>query len=741
MSYKKIQFTICILTILLISVLFYSTIQESELKLERNLYNVSSLFTPTHYSFDGMEFMDYSDDIDFLNLSYDELYVYGQVQFTGHTNKLILIKSVNAIINLYDSNGFFRNGIPVTKTNNTLVTTDYDMTFLNLGDYKGQFVMFHILKDKLTHNMFLHSYNAISQDNLYDYIVNFLQTHFVFIGIALGCIFLVFTVMFYRIYKPYYFGILTILLTYVVILYVSNTSYLKYSLYPSEYFWFYLSQIIVLMLNTVVYSYICFLERLEIRKLSKSFIYGSMAATVVILRSISSTSLNADTLQKDVAIGLIIFIIFNFILFVKIFVSNIKYIKERTVFKNVLSMKKIFLCCILFFMSFVNLYMMANNLNLITNNQLFKYSSASFLFLYSVTIIIVSTHLGILKFNFNETPKLLANSRSIVNNLNKHQNLLYSKDSTEDFILTVFKSAEELCGCKLSGYYLITDKNHIKKVIQGYGKFENLKNVDYFKVNIKQKYNAKKGWHIFSETKRYEQFKAELCVLPDKTLKPNDVLLLNTFFNIAYDVIFNFILLQNMFDDEKQLVYSLTEISEIRSKETGSHIKRVSKYCEIIGRKYGLDDENVDLLVTASKMHDLGKLNIPDEILHKPGKLTNDEFSIMKTHALAGYSILYNCTGKYLEASKLIAKNHHEKFNGKGYYGISGYEIDLFSRIVAIADVFDALAFKRCYKEAWKIELIVEFFKKERGEHFDPDLVDIFLDSVDEFVEVQNEYK
>lgn len=190
---------------------------------------------------------------------------------------------------------------------------------------------------------------------------------------------------------------------------------------------------------------------------------------------------------------------------------------------------------------------------------------------------------------------------------------------------------------------------------------------------------------------------------------------------------------------QQDVIYRMGEIAESRSKETGNHVRRVAEYSRLLAQKYGLEQKEADLIAIASPMHDIGKVGIPDAILLKPGKLDNVEWEIMRTHAMLGYTILQNSSRPLLQAAAIIAKEHHEKYNGSGYpVKLSGENIHLYARIVAVADVFDALSHDRCYKKAWTDEAIFEFFEKERAEHFDPTLVDLFLSSKDEFLAIRD---
>ena len=179
---------------------------------------------------------------------------------------------------------------------------------------------------------------------------------------------------------------------------------------------------------------------------------------------------------------------------------------------------------------------------------------------------------------------------------------------------------------------------------------------------------------------------------------------------------------------------------EYKSEVTGQHVKRVSEYTRILASGLGLSDEETNLLRVASMMHDVGKINIPSSILDKPGKLTAEEFDVIKTHVTVGEKLMEKAPGEMMEKARVIAKQHHEKWNGKGYLGMKGKEIDIAARIVALADVFDALVSKRPYKDAFPIEKAVQIIVEDRGEHFDPCVVDCFIANLDEFVKTKESY-
>jgi len=201
-------------------------------------------------------------------------------------------------------------------------------------------------------------------------------------------------------------------------------------------------------------------------------------------------------------------------------------------------------------------------------------------------------------------------------------------------------------------------------------------------------------------------------------------------------------LISEIEDTQKEMIYLMGTIGEYRSRETANHVRRVAHYAKIFASYYGLSEDEIDLVKEASPMHDIGKVGITDAILHKPGKLTEEEFCIMKEHATFGYEILQHSKRPLLQAAAIIAREHHEKYDGTGYpRGLKAEEIHIFGRIVAMADVFDALGSKRSYKNAWDDERIFQYFKDRRGKQFDPDLVDIFFEHLDEFFEIREKFK
>ncbi len=207
---------------------------------------------------------------------------------------------------------------------------------------------------------------------------------------------------------------------------------------------------------------------------------------------------------------------------------------------------------------------------------------------------------------------------------------------------------------------------------------------------------------------------------------------------IAYE---NIDLHQEVEETQREIVYMLGEAVETRSKETGNHVKRVAEISKVLALGYGLDEETAEIIKLASPLHDVGKIGIPDAILNKPGKHTPEEWEIMKTHAILGYDMLKSSNKRILQASAIIARDHHERWAGGGYpFNISGEKIHLFGRITAIADVFDALGNERCYKKAWPRDQIFALLQEERGKQFEPRLVDVLMSKLDEIDDICARY-
>ena len=186
------------------------------------------------------------------------------------------------------------------------------------------------------------------------------------------------------------------------------------------------------------------------------------------------------------------------------------------------------------------------------------------------------------------------------------------------------------------------------------------------------------------------------------------------------------------------LVQRLGRAAEYKDTDTGEHIVRMSQYSKVLALGIGMSENQAELLHQAAPMHDVGKIGIPDAILLKPGKLSVTEFEHMKEHALIGAKILANSSSPLLQLAHRLAIEHHEKWDGSGYpYGLKGDEISIEGRIIAVADVFDALTSKRPYKDAWSVEKTISHMKEQAGSHFDPAIIDLLVDKLDEILTIK----
>ncbi len=305
------------------------------------------------------------------------------------------------------------------------------------------------------------------------------------------------------------------------------------------------------------------------------------------------------------------------------------------------------------------------------------------------------------------------------------KNVIFSKTDLNGVIIHVSEAF-----CKISGY---TKKELI-------GKNHNIiRHPDMTKETFKYLWDClKKGEKVNLEIKNRKKdggyYWVEAEFEPYYDLKGNLV----GYSAVRKDITAN----KDIEDIQREIIFTMGTIGESRSKETGNHVKRVAEYSYLLAKLSGLSEEECELLKQASPMHDIGKVAIPDSILHKTNKLTKLELEIMKTHSIKGHELLKGSDRPLLKMASIIALEHHEKWNGDGYpTGLKEEEISIYGRITAICDVFDALGSDRCYKKAWIDEEIFAFLKDEKGKHFDPKLVEIFFENLEEFIFIRNKYQ
>jgi len=223
--------------------------------------------------------------------------------------------------------------------------------------------------------------------------------------------------------------------------------------------------------------------------------------------------------------------------------------------------------------------------------------------------------------------------------------------------------------------------------------------------------------------------------------EPSDVRLVKLFCRNVTIAFENLSLQKEVRESQRQLIMLLTAAIEERSLELRNHVQRVSEYSMLLGRLLGLPEDGIEALGIAAAMHDLGKIAIPDAILNKPGELSGDERRLMETHVERGERMLKGQQSELLRQSQTVVGQHHEHWNGNGYpRGLAGESVHLYGRIVGLADVFDALSTRRCYKEPWPLEQVVDYLQQQRGQQFEPQLVDLFLENLEQFLIIQTRF-
>lgn len=333
----------------------------------------------------------------------------------------------------------------------------------------------------------------------------------------------------------------------------------------------------------------------------------------------------------------------------------------------------------------------------------------------------VRTHLELfhaknaLKFKLDEQLALLEQYKRVVD-----KNSIVSKTDTKGIITYVNDKF-----CEITGYSR-------EELI---GKSHNIVRCECMpKLFYKEMWDtikAKKSWNGILRNKRKDGtvYSVDAMVMP--ILDTNGEVV--EYISSRHDVTEIFELKDELAQTQSEVLYTLGELGETRSKETGAHVKRVAELSYFLAKHYGLSEQEAELLRSASPMHDIGKVAIPDSILLKPAKLDTDEWMTMQKHTTYGYEIFKISQRPLLQAAAIISHEHHEKWDGSGYpRAIAGEDIHIFGRITALADVFDALRSDRVYKEAWSCEDTLTFIKEQRGKHFEPKLVDLFFENLDE---------
>ena len=353
----------------------------------------------------------------------------------------------------------------------------------------------------------------------------------------------------------------------------------------------------------------------------------------------------------------------------------------------------------------------------------------------------------------------LDNSRKGLQRIIQASTNIFSTHSLENFIQGVLQQLTSVIGSGDEVAMYMTNSLMLRvspleqenqmKVLAAQGEFENAlgKNVfdvipqdlqQAFKEAISTKSIVYKGNYIVAYCSSRFSHTSLLYVsgLP-KPIGDVDKKMVEIFsqnVQIAYE---NLQLQIDLEDTQRELVYRLGDAVEQKSNETGNHVKRVALISYLLAQKYGLSDKEAEIIRNAAPLHDVGKVGTPDRILHKPGKLDNGEWVIMKAHTEIGYKILEGSERPIIQAGAIISLEHHENWDGSGYPdGKKGEGIHIFGRIVSMADVYDALRHKRCYKGSWTKKQTLEFIQSQKSIKFDPKLVDIICLCADEIEKI-----
>ena len=356
-----------------------------------------------------------------------------------------------------------------------------------------------------------------------------------------------------------------------------------------------------------------------------------------------------------------------------------------------------------------------------------------------------------------ETLKALEGNKEGLQQIIHASEALFSHQSNELFVQGLLPQLSDLLKATHETVIIehfdgisIEHKDDTFHILNASGKFKDIHDFSLIdgavQTLIKQAFETKKNIHIDNQYIGYIQIdktRVQIIYISSfDALKQIDKSLMDIFFNHSSIALNNIKLNREIFTTQKVLIEVLGDIIEKRYIDDPHHIKRVAQMSYILAIKAGLSLSDAKTLEMVSPMHDVGKIGIPDTILLKPGKLTEEEFEMMKTHSSIGYTLLKNTGQETLDIAAIVAYEHHERWDGKGYpRGLKGEEISIYGRITALIDVYDALANKRCYKEAWDNKDIIDYFKKETGHQFDPHLATIFLDNLHDFEDIQLRYQ
>lgn len=354
----------------------------------------------------------------------------------------------------------------------------------------------------------------------------------------------------------------------------------------------------------------------------------------------------------------------------------------------------------------------------------------------------------------------LDNNRRGLEHIIKASAQIFTKPNLDSFIQGVLEQLTALLYLEEDALYIgceclaFEDDKGTGKIIAATGRFEELigkapadtesMEVDVYRAILEaqsRKGSILRAHEFIGYFQPREGRQDVIYVSSPAPFKKGDLRLIELFLHnvsIAYE---NVLLTDEIEGTQRDIVYMLGEAIETRSNETGQHVRRVAEYCKMIGLGVGLSEREAEILYIAAPLHDFGKIGIPDGILHYPGKLCDEEWEVMKTHATLGQELLNRSDREILKAAAIVAGEHHEHWDGSGYpNGLKGDDIHIYGRICALADVFDALGSKRCYKEAWPLNETIDFLRTQSGFQFDPRIIDWVLENMESMVKIRENF-
>jgi len=350
--------------------------------------------------------------------------------------------------------------------------------------------------------------------------------------------------------------------------------------------------------------------------------------------------------------------------------------------------------------------------------------------------------------------RIIENRRKVLEHINKASARLFKHQSLKEFsnevlaaVISVLKNDESGANHTISGFSALKEANDFI-VLAATGKYENAVDQHVASVftddamqYIRQAADTGKSLFLgnlfvgFIGSK--SGIKNVIFLKSGRHINKADRDMIEILFDNAAVAFDNIVLM----DTYKEMLITLGEVIENRSSKVGRHALRVSLFCHLLALKAGLSQADADLLRLVAPIHDVGKVAVPDAILFKSAEVSHDEFEKIKLHSTFGYDIFKNSNRQIMQAAAIVAQQHHEHWDGGGYpLGLKGKTIHIFGRITGLADVFDSLTHWRVYKEKWGMTRVLKLIKAQRGLRFDPNLVDIFLENIDAFIEINSRY-